>query len=205
MCPHLLTKIVLFLPIFLLSTQLTSVNSTEFSLSENDIEWCEEVHPQYETLGLDWFLENYHYSIEARVCASLYVDPIWDYIGEDRIEKLLDRSQHYVDLEIQESKAEAISGINDPTPAKISSWIKDVTKFWIDNLIDDGGFFQVIEWLVQNGIIEIPYAEPPEGESAITIPSWIKTSAGFWVDNKITDDEFAIGLEWLINNGIIRV
>ena len=95
--------------------------------------------------------------------------------------------------------------INDPTPAKISSWIKDVAKFWIDNLIDDGGFFQVIEWLVQNGIIEIPYAEPPEGESAITIPSWIKTSAGFWVDNKITDDEFAIGLEWLINNGIIRV
>jgi len=200
-----LTKNVLFLLIFLLSIQLTSVNSTEFSLSENDIEWCEEIHPQYETLGLDWFLENYHFSIESRVCASLYVDPIWDYDGEDRVEKLLDRSQHYVELEIQESKEEAISGINDPTPAQIPSWIKDVAKFWIDNLIDDDGFFQVIEWLVQNGIIEIPYAEPPEGESAITIPSWIKTSAGFWVDNKITDDEFAIGLEWLINNGIIRV
>ena len=44
------------------------------ALTENDIEWCEDVFPQYEAAGLNWFLENYHYSIEARVCANLYED-----------------------------------------------------------------------------------------------------------------------------------
>lgn len=191
--------------IFILIVQLPNIDSIEFSLSENDIEWCEEIYPQFETLGLDWFLENYHYTIEARVCASLYRDVIWDYVGSDRIEKLLERSEIYLKLEIKESEEEAITGIDDPTPAKIPTWIKDVAEFWINDLIDDKGFVQVIEWLVQNNIIEIPYAEHPEAGTSISIPSWIKTSAGFWIDNKITDVEFAIGLEWLINNGIIRV
>ena len=197
-------KIIGFLLIFLFSNVLF-VFAAEFEFSQNDIEWCNEVYPQYETLGLDWFLENYHYSIEARVCGSLYEDPLWSYEGDDRMQKLLERSKHYIELEIQESKEEAKTGINDPTPAIIPSWIKNVAKFWIADMIDDEGFVQVIEWLVQNNIIEIPYAEPPEDEATISIPSWIKTSAGFWVDNKITDDEFSIGLEWLINNGIIRV
>ena len=78
-------------------------------------------------------------------------------------------------------------------------------EFWIDDLIDDGSFVQVIEWLVQNNIIQITYDEPSEDEAAITIPSWIKTNARFWVENKITDADFVIGIEWLINNGIIRV
>jgi len=64
---------------------------------------------------------------------------------------------------------------------------------------------QVIEYLVQQGIISIPYAEAPEGEDAIGIPIWIKSSAEFWIKGNISDDEFAIGLEWLINNGVIRV
>lgn len=191
--------------LILLLSNVTFVFAAEFEFSLNDIEFCHEVYPQYETLGLDWFLENYHYSIEARVCGSLYEDPLWSYEGDDRMQKLLERSKHYIELEIQESKEEAKTGINDPTPAIIPSWIKDVAKFWIADMIDDEGFVQVIEWLVQNNIIEIPYAEPPEGEAAVTIPSWIKTNAEFWVNNRITDDEFAIGLEWLINNGVIRV
>ncbi|MFQ5573987.1 MAG: hypothetical protein ACE5EJ_07025, partial [Nitrosopumilaceae archaeon] len=85
----------------------------------NDIEWCHEVFPQYEILGLQWFLKNYHYSIEARVCGSLYEDQLWSYQGDDRMQKLLERSLYYIELEIQESKEEAKVGINDPTPAII--------------------------------------------------------------------------------------
>ena len=200
-----LTRIVFVLLLIFLSSNLTFIIAAEIELSENDIEWCHELHPQYETLGLEWFLENYHYTIEARVCARLYQDPIWDYEGGDRIDKLLERSKFYIELEILESQEEAKSGIIDPTPAQIPTWIKNIVEFWIDDLIDDGSFVQVIEWLVQNNIIQITYDEPSEDEAAITIPSWIKTNARFWVENKITDADFVIGIEWLINNGIIRV
>ena len=88
---------------------------------------------------------------------------------------------------------------------KIPQWIKQVAQFWIEDSIDDEGFVQVIEFLVKEGIITIPYAEAPEGEAATQIPSWIKSTAEFWVTGDISDDEFAIGLEWLINNGIIRI
>ncbi|KAG2477057.1 MAG: hypothetical protein NPMRTH1_1390007 [Nitrosopumilales archaeon] len=183
----------------------------DYDFTENDIQWCEEVYPQYDTLGLDWFLENYHYTIEARVCASLYEDSMWNYEGPDRIEKLLERTVYYIDLEISESKKEAETGLDDPTPASIRNetvipyWIKNVAEFWMADQIDDSGFIQVIEYLVQQEIIKIPYAEAPQGEAAVEIPSWIKTTAEFWVTNEISDDEFAIGLEWLINNGIIRI
>ncbi len=89
------------------------------ALTENDIEWCEDVFPQYEAAGLNWFLENYHYSIEARVCANLYEDQLWEYYGDDRIQKLVERSKYYVVLEIQESEEEAESGKIDVKPVGI--------------------------------------------------------------------------------------
>ena len=87
----------------------------------------------------------------------------------------------------------------------IPDWIKQVAEFWIADEIDDSGFVKVIEYLVQQRIITIPYAEAPEGEAATGIPIWIKTTAEFWVNGDVSDDEFATALEWLINNGIIRV
>lgn len=92
------------------------------ALTENSIEWCEDVYPQYKAAGLYWFLENYHYSIEARVCGNLYEDPIWEYQGADRVQKLVERSKYYVALEIQESENEAKSGHLDPRPAATSEW-----------------------------------------------------------------------------------
>lgn len=89
------------------------------ALMENDIEWCEDVFPQYDAAGLKWFLENYHYSIEARVCGNLYEDPLWEYYGNDRIQKLVERSKYYVALEIQESEEEAESGKIDVRPVGI--------------------------------------------------------------------------------------
>ncbi len=200
-----LTKITFVFGLILLFPNATNVFAAEFEFSMNDIEFCHEVYPQYEMLGLQWFLKNYHYSIEARVCGSLYEDPLWDYQEEDRMQKLLERSLHYIELEIQESKEEAKTGINDPTPAIIPSWIKTTTGYWVDGFTSDVDLVNGFQWLIQNGVIHVPYAESSEDESMITIPSWIKTSAGYWVDNKITDDEFLIGIEWLINNGIIRV
>ena len=200
-----LIKITSVFGLILLFSNATNVFAAEFEFSMNDIEFCHDVYPQYEVLGLDWFIENYHYSIEARVCGSLYEDPLWNYQEEDRMQKLLERSLHYIELEIQESEEEAKTGINDPTPAIIPSWIKTTTGYWVNGFTSDVDLVNGFQWLIQNGVIYVPYAESSEDESVITIPSWIKTSAGYWVDNKITDDEFLIGIEWLINNGIIRV
>jgi len=105
-----------------------------------------------------------------------------------------------------------IGTINPPQVAEspksktnIPGWIKQVAEFWISDQIDDSGFVQVIEYLVQQEIITIPYAEAPEGGAAVSIPSWIKTNAESWVKGNTSDDEFAIGLEWLINNGFIKI
>jgi len=104
-----------------LNPYLTFGEFPAYELTENDMEWCVEEFPRYEMLGLQWFLENYHYSIKARVCGSLYEDPIWEEaIGEDRFKKLQERSNYYVELEIQESEEEAEAGIDDPTPVAIS-------------------------------------------------------------------------------------
>ena len=78
-----------------------------------DIKLCEEIFPQYETLGLHWFLENYHYSFQARICASLYEDPLWQYEGPDREKKLFERAEHYSKLEIAESAAFAFDSAAD--------------------------------------------------------------------------------------------
>ena len=88
---------------------------------------------------------------------------------------------------------------------KIPEWIKQIAEFWVTDQIDDAGFVQVIQYLIQNDIIVVPYAEAPESSATAEIPVWIKTSAEFWVDGQTSDDEFTIGLEWLINNGIIRI
>jgi len=88
---------------------------------------------------------------------------------------------------------------------KMPEWVKLVVKFWIADQIDNSGFVKVIEYLVQNEITSIPYAEASEGESIAEIPRWVKKSAEFWLNEKISDDELATSLEWLINNGIIRV
>ncbi len=199
-----LIKITLVFGLILLFPNATNVLTAEFEFSMNDIEFCHEVYPLYEKLGLQWFIENNHYSIEARVCGSLYEDPLWSYQGDDRMQKLLERSLHYIELEIQESLDEAKSGVDDPTPAIIPSWIKTTTGYWVDGFSSDDEFVNAMQFLIDEGIIVIP-PTAFGGETAAEIPSWIKTTTGYWVNNKITDVEFINAIQWLINNGIIRV
>lgn len=98
-----------------------------------------------------------------------------------------------------------LSPISAFAETSIPDWVKNVAEFWIAGQIDDDGFVQVVEYLVQNEIIAIPYAEPSDDQSPASIPSWIKTNSEFWIQGGISDDEFAVGLEWLINNGVVKV
>ena len=84
-------------------------------LTQNGIEWCEENYQLYKLTGDDFF-EHHHHSIESRACANLYLDPLWTYNGSDRYEKLVEQSKVYTQLEIEESKKEAETGIIDTKP-----------------------------------------------------------------------------------------
>jgi len=88
------------------------------AFTQNGIEWCEENKAIYDILG-DKFFEHHKHSIESRVCANLFEDELWDYSGPDRVEKLIERSLYFSELEIAESQVEAGLGVVDPTPAGV--------------------------------------------------------------------------------------
>ena len=94
------------------------------AFTQNGIEWCEENKPLYDLLG-DQFFEHHRHSIESRVCANLIEDELWNYSGPDRVEKLIERSLYFSELEIAESQVEAGIGIVDTTPADVPDRINE--------------------------------------------------------------------------------
>ncbi|MDH5418627.1 MAG: hypothetical protein OEW86_11700, partial [Nitrosopumilus sp.] len=87
---------------------------------------------------------------------------------------------------------------------KIPSWIKNNAGWWADGQIDDVAFVQGIQYLINNGIMNIPPTESGD-LSGKDIPSWIKNNAGWWADGQIDDVAFVQGIQYLINNGILVV
>ncbi len=96
-------------------------------LTQNGIEWCEENYQLYQLTGDDFF-EHHHHSIESRTCANLYLDPLWTYNGTDRYEKLVEQSKVYTQLEIEESRKEAETGIIDTKPVSAQEIPQEITQ-----------------------------------------------------------------------------
>ena len=96
-------------------------------LTQNGIEWCEENYQLYQLTGDDFF-EHHHHSIESRACANLYLDPLWTYNGTDRYEKLVEQSKVYTQLEIEESKKEAETGIIDTKPVSAQEIPQEISQ-----------------------------------------------------------------------------
>ena len=97
----------------------------------------------------------------------------------------------------------------EQTTAEIPDWIKTNAGWWAEGLIDDNSFVQGIQYLIKQGIIEIPATEPGSGSSgtdaAAEIPGWIKTNAGWWAEGLIDDNSFVQGIQYLIQNGIMTI
>ena len=96
-------------------------------LTQNGIEWCEENYQLYQLTGDDFF-EHHHHSIESRTCANLYLDPLWMYNGTDRYEKLVEQSKVYTQLEIEESRKEAETGIIDTKPVSAQEIPQEISQ-----------------------------------------------------------------------------
>ncbi len=88
--------------------------------------------------------------------------------------------------------------------AQIPQWVKKITKFWVQNSIDDQTYSQTIGFLIGEKILKVPVGKI-SGYNEAEIPKWIKTNAQYWVEGKISDDSFSIMLQWLINRGMIKI
>ncbi len=86
----------------------------------------------------------------------------------------------------------------------IPSWVKSTSKWWSQDQIQDSEFIKAIQYMISNGIMQIPH-DSSVIISSQPIPGWIKHEAGWWADGQISDDEFVKGIQWLISNGIIQV
>ena len=98
----------------------------------------------------------------------------------------------------------------------IPSWIKDTTRLWASDRIDDATYASSIGYLIRSGIIDVGAdagagagaADAAGGEAAgppAAIPSWIKQSAQWWVDGMIDDDAYGTSLQYLLRAGVIVV
>jgi plastocyanin len=90
------------------------------------------------------------------------------------------------------------------TKQSIPSWVKNIGDFWCNNQIDDSEFVNAVQFLINDGIIQVEKTETRIASSQ-QVPIWIKNNACWWVDEKINDIDFISGIEYLVNIGTIRV
>lgn len=88
--------------------------------------------------------------------------------------------------------------------ANIPDWIKTSSGFWVDEVSSDGEFVSAIQFLIKEGIIQIP-PTTQGSTSAAEVPSWIKTTVGFWVDGNSSDTEFISAMQFLIKEGLMKI
>ena len=87
----------------------------------------------------------------------------------------------------------------------IPKWIKNNAAWWSDLQISDSDFVSGIEYLIKNGIINVPGVEVGTDSASTEITEWIKNNASWWADSLISDDEFLNAMQWLVANGVIQI
>ena len=136
----------------------------EGKFTPDGIDWCEDEKPRFDIIGQDKWLEQHSYSIEARIALQLFSDPLWNYNGPDRTQKLIERSAYYTELEISESQEEAKTGVVDPTPAeddqttpksKIPGWVRNIFLWYGQELITEDELLRALEYLIDNNILQV--------------------------------------------------
>ena len=86
----------------------------------------------------------------------------------------------------------------------VPEWIKNNAGWWAEGAIDDQAFVQGIQFLITNGILDIPQTQSGES-SGNEIPAWIKNNAGWWAEGAIDDQAFVQGIQYLITTGILQI
>jgi hypothetical protein len=112
----------------------------------------------------------------------------------------------FVTIEIEIGENPLIKELNGDVPShEIPDWIKNNARWWADGQIDDNSFVQGLQFLIKEGIMQIPPTTPGSGSGSNEIPDWIKNNAGWWADGQIDDNSFVQGLQFLIKEGIMKI
>ena len=88
--------------------------------------------------------------------------------------------------------------------ADVPTWVKNNAGWWADGSISESDFLRGIEFLINDGIIQVP-PTTISAESSEGVPTWVKNNAGWWADGIITDNEFVNGVQHLMSMGLISV
>ena len=110
-----------------------------------------------------------------------------------------------LELEYSGAKSSTQFTLEDTGKVGLPFWIKDVAKMWVTDQISAKDFSVAIEYMINSGIIKIPYTDADADISATTIPDWVKNNAGWWAVGAINDTEFTLALQYLVKTGIITV
>ena len=97
--------------------------------------------------------------------------------------------------------------ITENCNSKVPSWVKNNAEWWAEGKIDEDSFLKGMEFLIKEGIMEIPpntTLNPPLSSSSTQkTPDWIKTTVEWWAHDVITDDAFLECMQFLVTNKII--
>ena len=108
-------------------------------------------------------------------------------------------------LEIKTQKSNEESSLLSNNIALVPDWVKSNAGWWAEGTIDDLAFVQGIQFLIKEGIIQIPSTNTNQNNESNEIPLWIKNNAGWWAEGTISDSDFVSGIQYLIASGIVRV
>jgi len=112
---------------------------------------------------------------------------------------------YVLELEYLGDKSSTQFTIEETGKIALPFWIKDLAHMWItEPLVTDKDFARALEYLIEKGIISIPYTEPGT-ETVSSIPEGGKNNAEWWIEGKISDTEFTLALQYLVKTGIITV
>jgi len=88
--------------------------------------------------------------------------------------------------------------------SEIPDWVKNNAKWWSASQISDKDFLKGLEYLIQNGILQVPTNTKIDSSSE-QIPSWLRNNASWWSQGLLSDDDFVNGIQYLVSNGVINV
>lgn len=88
----------------------------------------------------------------------------------------------------------------EPVPA----WIKSNAGWWADGTITESEFVQGIEFLIKDGIIQVPPTQV-SAEKSQGVPEWVKNNAAWWANGDIDDNSFLQGIQYMVKTGLISV
>ncbi|MGI0088460.1 MAG: hypothetical protein ACREBI_10975 [Nitrosotalea sp.] len=129
---------------------------------------------------------------------------------------VLDGSQTFVQI-FKNSNQTDYEKTNDPpngiittsgtsiSQDKIPPWVKADAKLWSQNQVSDSDFLKGIQYLIQQGIMNIPATPTTSDPVPQQIPSWVRSNAAWWSQGQISDNDFVKSMEYLISNGMIQV